>query len=42
MDNSFNLNINGVNLSNQEIQFQSAVAAYPRNIRFKSDGECGS
>ncbi len=38
MDNSFNLNINGVNLSNQEIQFQSAVAAYPRNIRFKSDG----
>lgn len=38
LDNSFNLNVNGVDLSNQEIQFQGGVLNYPVNIRFKSDG----
>ncbi|MCL1669064.1 fimbrillin family protein [Elizabethkingia ursingii] len=38
MDNSFNLTVNGVDLSNQEIQFQGGVPNYPVNIRFKSDG----
>lgn len=38
LDNSFNLNVNGVDLSNQEIQFQGGVPNYPVNIRFKSDG----
>lgn len=38
LDNSFNMKINGVDLSNQEIQFQGAVTGLPRNIRFKSDG----
>lgn len=32
------MKINGVDLSNQEIQFQGAVTGLPRNIRFKSDG----
>ncbi|WP_407480758.1 hypothetical protein [Elizabethkingia meningoseptica] len=38
LDNSFNMKINGVDLATQEIQFQSGVDGYPRNIRFKSDG----
>ncbi|HFI4795306.1 TPA: hypothetical protein ACGQK4_001014 [Elizabethkingia anophelis] len=38
LDNSFNMTINGVDLATQEIQFQSSVANYPQNIRFKSDG----
>ncbi|AQX10811.1 fimbrillin family protein [Elizabethkingia ursingii] len=38
LDNSFNLTVNGVDLSNQEIQFQGGVPSYPVNIRFKSDG----
>jgi hypothetical protein len=37
LDNSFNMTINGVDLATQEIQFQSGVDNYPRNIRFKSD-----
>ena len=38
LDNSFNMTINGVDLATQEIQFQSGVANYPQNIRFKSYG----
>ncbi|GJN61761.1 hypothetical protein HZP20_04740 [Elizabethkingia anophelis] len=38
LDNSFNMTINGIDLATQEIQFQSSVANYPQNIRFKSDG----
>ena len=37
LDNSFNMKINGVDLATQEIQFQSGVDNYPRNIWFKSD-----
>ncbi|WP_395762796.1 hypothetical protein ACH34F_15380 [Elizabethkingia anophelis] len=37
LDNSFNMTINGVDLATQEIQFQSGVDSYPRNIWFKSD-----
>ena len=37
LDNSLNLNINGVNVSSQEIQFQNGVTGFPQNIRFKSD-----
>ncbi|WP_407480804.1 hypothetical protein [Elizabethkingia meningoseptica] len=37
LDNSFNLTINGTSVYSQEIQFQSGVAGYRRNIRFKSD-----
>lgn len=38
LDNSFNLNVNGVDLATQEIQFESGQPGYPVNIRFKSDG----
>ncbi|OPC69039.1 hypothetical protein [Elizabethkingia occulta] len=37
LDNSFNLKINGVDLANQEIQFESGISGLPQNIRFKSD-----
>ncbi|PUB26364.1 hypothetical protein C8J95_11147 [Elizabethkingia sp. YR214] len=37
LDNSFNLNINGVDLANQEIQFESGISGLPQNIRFESD-----
>lgn len=35
LDNSFNMKVNGVSLTTQEIQFQSSQT---QNIRFKSDG----
>ncbi|MBO9573907.1 MAG: hypothetical protein J7497_17095, partial [Chitinophagaceae bacterium] len=39
LDNSFNLKINGQDISNSEVQFEyiSQGQTYPQNIRFKSD-----
>src|SRR5690606_30333883 len=39
LDNTFNMNINGVQLTTQELQFQINIDELPTNIRFKSDGE---
>lgn len=38
LDNSFNMEINGVKLYNDELEFQSGVTNAPQNVRFKSDG----
>jgi len=34
LDNSFNMEINGDKLANQELEFQAGVSAGPQNIRF--------
>jgi uncharacterized repeat protein (TIGR01451 family) len=38
LDNSFNLNVNGVNIAGSEIEFQSGVTAQGINVRF-ADGD---
>lgn len=38
LDNSFNMNINGIDLYEDELEFQKGVANSPQNVRFKSDG----
>ena len=35
LDNSFNMEINGVKLATQEIQFESGIAIAPRNVQFE-------
>ncbi|WP_411971930.1 hypothetical protein ACLCDV_18695 [Sphingobacterium sp. Lzh-3] len=37
LDNSFNMEVNGVKLATQEIQFEAGIAIAPRNVQF-ADG----
>jgi len=37
MDNSFNMEVNGLKLATQEIQFEAGIAIAPRNVQF-ADG----
>lgn len=37
MDNSFNMEVNGIKLATQEIQFEAGIAIAPRNVQF-ADG----
>lgn len=38
LQNSFNMNINGINLYDDELEFQNGITNSPQNVRFKSDG----
>jgi len=39
LDNSFNMEVNGVKLAQKEIQFQSGNATLPQNIKFEDGSE---
>src|SRR5690554_6985651 len=38
LEHSFNMNINGINLYDDELEFQNGITNSPQNVRFKSDG----
>jgi hypothetical protein len=42
LDNSFNMEVNGVKLATQEIQFESGIAIAPRNVQFADGALYGS
>jgi len=42
LDNSFNMEVNGVKLATQEIQFESGIAIAPRNVQFADGSLYGS
>ncbi|MDR3008320.1 MAG: fimbrillin family protein [Sphingobacterium sp.] len=41
MDNSFNMEVNGVKLSTQEIQFEANIAIAPKNVQFVDGSNYG-
>ncbi|MCW2263030.1 MULTISPECIES: hypothetical protein [Sphingobacterium] len=42
LDNSFNMEVNGVKLATQEIQFENGIAIAPRNVQFADGSLYGS
>ncbi|MGE8379172.1 MAG: fimbrillin family protein, partial [Sphingobacterium sp.] len=42
LDNSFNMEVNGVKLATQEIQFENGIAIAPRNVQFADGALYGS
>ncbi|MFC6095439.1 hypothetical protein ACFPVY_02180 [Flavobacterium qiangtangense] len=42
LDNSFNLQVNGVNITTKEIQFQAGNSTLPQNVRFADGSNYGT